>query len=97
MTAFDHRLDLITKGGNGTVYIPLQPDDPLFDPAHPELNFMALTRSTQVAGHETISATSSWIDQNQTYTSHPSHLAFLREYAFRWIPTGRRSPEIPEN
>ena len=29
---FDHGLDLVTKGGNGTVYIPLQPDDPLVDP-----------------------------------------------------------------
>ncbi len=28
---FDHGLDLVTKGGNGTVYIPLQPDDPLYD------------------------------------------------------------------
>jgi Animal haem peroxidase/FG-GAP-like repeat/RTX calcium-binding nonapeptide repeat (4 copies) len=26
---FDHGLDLVTKGNNGTVYIPLQPDDPL--------------------------------------------------------------------
>ena len=26
---FDHGLDLITKGGTGTIYIPLQPDDPL--------------------------------------------------------------------
>src|SRR3990172_12776036 len=26
---FDHGLDLVTKGGNGTVYVPLQPDDPL--------------------------------------------------------------------
>ena len=26
---FDHGLDLVTKGGNGTIYIPLQPDDPL--------------------------------------------------------------------
>ena len=28
---FDHGLDLVTKGGNGTVYIPLQADDPLYD------------------------------------------------------------------
>ena len=28
---FDHGLDLVKKGGNGTVYIPLQPDDPLYD------------------------------------------------------------------
>jgi Animal haem peroxidase/RTX calcium-binding nonapeptide repeat (4 copies) len=26
---FDHGLDLVSKGGNGTVYIPLQADDPL--------------------------------------------------------------------
>lgn len=26
---FDHGLDLITKGNNGTIYVPLQPDDPL--------------------------------------------------------------------
>ena len=33
---FDHGLDLISKGGSGTVYIPLQPDDPLYVPgSHP--------------------------------------------------------------
>ena len=26
---FDHGLDLVQKGGSGTVFIPLQPDDPL--------------------------------------------------------------------
>ena len=26
---FDHGLDLVTKGGSGTVFIPLLPDDPL--------------------------------------------------------------------
>jgi hypothetical protein len=26
---FDHGLDLVTKGGNGTVFIPLKADDPL--------------------------------------------------------------------
>ena len=29
---FDHGLDLVTKGGSGTVFIPLKPDDPLYDP-----------------------------------------------------------------
>ena len=29
---FDHGLDLVAKGGNGTVFIPLMPDDPLYDP-----------------------------------------------------------------
>jgi Ca2+-binding RTX toxin-like protein len=28
---FDHGLDLVTKGGNGTVYMPLMADDPLYD------------------------------------------------------------------
>ena len=26
---FDHGLDLISKGGNGTIFVPLAPDDPL--------------------------------------------------------------------
>ena len=29
---FDHGLDLVAKGQSGTVFIPLQPDDPLYDP-----------------------------------------------------------------
>ena len=32
---FDHGLDLITKGGNGTVFVPLQPDDPLYVAGQP--------------------------------------------------------------
>jgi hypothetical protein len=176
---FDHGLDLVTKGSNGTVYVPLAADDPLYDkgadgtannvvnaffvtdpaasapgtlpavsgdatawqafyltdpadrPSYPpgafapamtatptaflvkfnddgagadglfstaddRPNFMALTRATatMVAGDangdgvisagETIAqaenTTTSWIDQNQTYTSHASHQVFLREY-----------------
>jgi hypothetical protein len=87
---FDHGLDLVTKGGNGTVYIPLQPDDPLYEEGSPT-NFMALTRATPVmvdpdgdgplaAQVQHINTTTSWIDQNQTYTSHASHQVFLREY-----------------
>ena len=33
---FDHGLDLVAKGGSGTVFIPLQPDDPLYDPDQPD-------------------------------------------------------------
>src|SRR5690606_9567685 len=29
---FDHGLDLVAKGGAGTVFIPLMPDDPLYVP-----------------------------------------------------------------
>src|SRR5215831_12879208 len=99
---FDHGLDLITKGGSGTVFIPLQPDDPLVlvgpdgvagtgDEVSPSAGFMVLTRATNVAGadgllgtaddlHEGTNTTTPFVDQNQTYSSHPSHQAFLREY-----------------
>ena len=94
---FDHGLDLVTKGGNGTVYIPLKQDDPLYDLASTASpgrrrsdgpNFMALTRSTPfvdpVTGlpTEAQNTTTPFIDQNQTYTSHASHQVFLREYKF---------------
>ena len=86
---FDHGLDLVTKGG-GTVMIPLQADDPLFVPGSPT-NFMVMPRGLNQPGpdgvigtaddlQETINETTPWVDQNQTYTSHPSHQVFLREY-----------------
>ena len=104
---FDHGLDLVTKGGNGTVYVPLQPDDPLIlvgpdgiaatgdEVTNPALQFMALTRATPitvngVTGQE--NTTTSFVDQNQTYTSHPSHQVFLREYtsvAGKTVSTGK--------
>lgn len=76
---FDHGLDLIPKGGNGIVFIPLQPDDPLYV-AGSNTNFMVLTRAEVDANHETKNLTTPFIDQNQTYTSHPSHQIFLREF-----------------
>ena len=87
---FDHGLDLVSKGGSGTVYIPLQPDDPLYVEGSPT-NFMVLTRATNQPGpdgvlgteddiREHANKTTPWVDQNQTYTSHPSHQVFLREY-----------------
>ncbi len=58
---FDHGLDLIPKGGNGTIYIPIAADDPLVthgpdgiqgsgDELPPELRFMTLTRATPTNG-----------------------------------------------
>jgi Ca2+-binding RTX toxin-like protein len=113
---FDHGLDLVEKGGNGTVFIPLQPDDPLIagadgafgtaDDLPPELQFMVLTRATPVVGpgadgvlgtdDDTVdhtNLTTPFVDQNQTYTSTPSHQVFLREYQLsadgRPVATGR--------
>ena len=97
---FDHGLDLVAKGGNGTVFIPLLPDDPLYVPGG-TTNFMVLTRATTagpgadgILGDDPltpinegaddtdrpVNTTTSYVDQNQTYTSHPSHQVFLREY-----------------
>ncbi|SEG21679.1 peroxidase family protein [Nitrosomonas ureae] len=89
---FDHGLDLVNKGQSGTVFIPLQPDDPLFDPTPGAPNFMTVTRATNLPGNDGvigtgddgrnhINQTTPFVDQNQTYTSHPSHQVFLREYA----------------
>jgi Ca2+-binding RTX toxin-like protein len=81
---FSHGLDSITKGNNGTVYIPLQPDDPLYVPGS-NTNFMALSRATVTVDAngvpQTSNKTTSWVDNSQTYTSHASHQVFLREYA----------------
>ena len=106
---FDHGLDLVDKGGSGTVYIPLQPDDPLFVPGGTN-NFMVLTRATNSAvqaGTDGVFGTSDdvhfhnnettpFVDQNQTYTSNASHQVFLREYALRDIPDDGLGP-VPVN
>ena len=94
---FDHGLDLVNKGGSGTVFIPLQPDDPLYVATGSHTNFMVLTRATTSPGADgvigdnprrttklddgrPVNTTTSFVDQNQTYTSHPSHQVFLRQY-----------------
>jgi len=82
---FDHGLDLVNKGGSGTIIVPLHPDDPLYEPGA-DTNFMVLDRATNqvdedgniIREHE--NRTTPYVDQNQTYTSHPSHQVFLREY-----------------
>ncbi len=101
---FTHGLDLVDKGGNGAVYMPLQADDPLIagsdgifgneDDLHASQRFMLLTRATNTAVqagadgvfdtandvHFHNNETTPFIDENQTYTSHASHQAFVREY-----------------
>lgn len=99
---FDHGLDLVTKADNGTVYIPLEADDPLIagddgivgtaDDLPEELRFMALTRAKVQLDANGIpqaeNTTTPFIDQNQTYTSNPSHQVFLREYTRQDIGDG---------
>src|SRR4051794_31910005 len=61
------------------------------DEVQPSQAFMVLTRGKNQPGGDGILGTaddvqdalntdSPWVDQSQTYTSHPSHQAFLREY-----------------
>ncbi len=78
---FDHGLDLVAKGGAGTVFIPLMPDDPLYVPGS-STNFMVLTRATLDENGEALNTTTAFVDQNQTYASHASHQVFLRQYEF---------------
>ena len=98
---FDHGLDLVTKSATDFVFIPLQPDDPLFVPNSPT-NFMVLPRAVRTAGADGIlgttddgqpNTTSPFVDQSQTYSSHPSHQVFLREYVINAagdpVATGR--------
>jgi len=97
---FDHGLDLVAKGQSGTIFIPLQRDDPLYVEGS-ETNFMVVTRAT-TAGPDGVTGTADdtrpvnlttpFVDQNQTYTSHPSHQVFLREYEMqdgRPVATGK--------
>ena len=87
---FDHGLDMIDKGGSGTVFVPLLPSDPLYVVGG-HSNFMILTRATNLPGPDGVlgtaddvrqftNQTSPFVDQSQTYASDPSHQVFLREY-----------------
>lgn len=67
------------------------------DDLDPNLRFMVLTRGTNQPGADHVLGTaddirdvkntdSPWVDQSQTYTSHASHQAFLREYSLNAGP-----------
>jgi Ca2+-binding RTX toxin-like protein len=120
---FDHGVDQTVKSGS-TVFVPLQPDDPLItlgpngipgdgDEVPAGQRFMVLTRAQNQPGPDGIlgdrastpdvdesaddvqDATNTdtpLVDQSQTYTSHASHQAFLREYTMvnnRPVNTGK--------
>jgi Ca2+-binding RTX toxin-like protein len=62
------------------------------DDLPPQQRFMALTRARNLPGpdgvvgtaddvHEATNNDTPWVDQNQTYGSHPAQQVFLREYA----------------
>jgi beta-lactam-binding protein with PASTA domain len=80
--------DPLLVGGDG---IAGTADDPQ-NPPPASQRFMAVTRATNLPGPDGVvgtgddimedtNQTTPFVDQNQTYTSHPSHQVFLREYA----------------
>ena len=89
---FDHGLDLIPKAG-ATVLIPLKQDDPLYVASPYAPNFMVLTRGADSTG-ESVNTPTPWVDQSQTYGSHPSQNFFIRGYAFA-PHTGVTHPDAP--
>ncbi|QNJ25849.1 hem peroxidase family protein [Synechococcus sp. SYN20] len=76
---FDHGLGHVEKGGEGTIYVPLDSDDPLYvEGSH--TNFMVLSRATRNAEGGIDNQTTPWIDMNQAYGNISSQQVFLREY-----------------
>lgn len=112
---FDHGLDFISKGGNGTITIPIAENDPLYvsalledGSANPAFipgvsNVMRISRATLANPDSDFdngalkpdvtpvyaNSTGPLIDQSQTYGSHASTNAFLREYTADGTLTGR--------
>jgi Ca2+-binding RTX toxin-like protein len=91
---FSHGLDLVGKSSTESVKIPLAETDPLYETCVDLTNRGCVTEfsmgRTDLQGDVTTggkNTTTPWIDQNQTYTSHPSHQVFLREYFCRGLET----------
>ena len=89
---FDHGLDFVAKGGQGTkIKIALSPTDPLYvapSALDPGVTSMTISRAT-VAGFDAkgdpyyTNHDSPYIDQSQTYGSNSQITNFLRE----WVST----------
>ena len=79
---FDHGLDLVNKGGSGTVFIPLQPDDPLYV-AGSHTNFMVLTRATVSAGADGVMGTADDVaaGQHHDFVRRPEPDLYLASLA----------------
>ena len=91
---FDHGLDLVNKGGAAASSCRCSADDPLQPLPAGTPPFMILTRAirTTVDATRPTNQTTPFVDQSQTYTSHPSHQVFLRDYDAR-CRRHRQSPD----
>ncbi|MCG2624555.1 Ig-like domain-containing protein [Arthrobacter sp. I2-34] len=108
---FDHGVDFTKKTSN-YVMMPLAADDPLVleGKVPASQRFMILNRAENQPGPDGKLGTeddvpdgtntdSPWVDQSQTYSSHPSHQVFLREYELsddgKPVATGRMAEGTP--
>lgn len=99
---FSHGLDLVGKSSTESVKIPLATTDPLYNACINLTNRGCVTEfsmsRTDLEGNVATggkNTTTPWIDNNQTYTSHPSHQVFIREYFCRGLETA--STILPSN
>ncbi len=83
---FDHGLDFISKGSGDTVMIDLQPSDPLFN--FTPVNMMFLSRAGENGTPSANNGTAPFIEQSQTYGSHPAVTFYLMEYDVAGNATG---------
>ena len=80
---FDHGLDLVGKSSTQKIKVCLKSDDPLVVAGKAVANqCMSTGRSILNGSNDGTNSTTPWVDQNQTYSSHPSKQVFLREYSF---------------
>ena len=80
---FDHGLDLVGKSSTQKIKVCLKSDDPLVvSGAATAGQCMSTGRSILNGANDGTNSTTPWVDQNQTYSSHPSKQVFLREYDF---------------
>ncbi len=80
---FDHGLDLVGKSSTQKIKVCLKSDDPLVVSGKAVANqCMSTGRSILNGSNDGTNSTTPWVDQNQTYSSHPSKQVFLREYSF---------------
>ena len=100
---FDHGLDLVGKSGTDHVVVPVLKSDPLYATCAPSYlrctSVMSAGRTIFTrggsAGSQTAgtNSTTPWIDQNQTYTSDPSHQIFLRQYRCKGLAGSELEPD----
>ena len=84
---FDHGLDFVDKASGATIKIALATDDPLYGmigadgrPVHEITINRATVQSVDANGPQYINHTSPFIDQSQTYGSHPQLTNLLRAW-----------------